>query len=371
MGKPLLLNLRVFRRRDRGVFHAGLLPALLCACVLTAPQAADAAEVAALYTAQVVLDPDEKNPRQVAYKDALNEVLLRVSGADLVADPAMVELLFPDPAAYVIQFRPGDDDTLWVSFDGDAVENVLRNSGQTVWGSDRPVTLVWLAVDWGQGDREIIAAEDPDQRRAAGRPADRDRLLREQVLDMAERRGLPVIFPLMDSMDQRNVSFSDIWGGFDEQLLAASERYEVSSILVGRIPASSGQRNRWSYFFAGEQQVWNGEPETVISLVADQLASEFAIHGDAPLEAIELRIAGIDSVEAYGEMQNLLASTSVIENFAIDEVSGDVIRYRIEALGGVERLRRALRFGGLIEQNGADGSLSPVATLDFFYSPKR
>ena len=343
---------------------------MLSAALSTGIPAASAAEVAALFTAQVALDQEEDNPRQVAYKDALNEVLLRVSGADLVSDPEMVNLLFPDPAAYVIQFRPGDEDTLWVSFDGDAIEKVLKDSGQTVWGSDRPVTLVWLAVDWGQGDREIVAADDPDKNRAAGRSIDRDRLLRERVLAMAEQRGLPVIFPLMDLMDQRNVSFSDIWGGFNEQLLAASARYEADSILVGRIKASSSQRNRWSYFFAGEERVWNGEPELVIGLVADQLADEFAIRGDAPLESVELLVAGIDSVEAYGEMQNLLASTSVIENFAIGEVSGDVIRYRVEALGGIERLRRALQFGGLIEQNGMDSLQGSVATLEFFYSPK-
>lgn len=345
--------------------------ALLSICLLIAIPAARAVEVVALFTAQVALDEERNNPRQAAYKSALDEVLLRVSGAELVADQELVELLFPDPAAYVVQFRPGDEDTLWVSFDGDAIETELRNAGQTVWGNDRPVTLVWLAVDWGQGDREIIAADDPDKSRRAGRSIDRDRLLRERVLDTADHRGLPVLFPLMDIQDQRNVSFSDIWGGFDEQLLAASARYEVNSILVGRVRASSSQRIRWSYFFAGEEQVWNGEPEMAIGLVADRLASEFAIRGDAPLEIVDLTVSGIDSVKAYGELQNLLAATKIIEKFAIDEVQGDVIRYRVEALGGIERLRRALRFGGLIEENGLDRALGPVASLEFYYSPNQ
>ena len=364
-------NLHEMNVRRRGVFRIGVLAALLSVGLMVSGPVARAVEVAALFTAQVALDDEETNPRQAAYKAALDEVLLRVSGADLVADQALVELLFPDPAAYVVQFRPGEEDTLWVSFDGEAIESELRSAGQTVWGNDRPVTLVWLAVDWGQGDREIIAADDPDKSRRAGRSIDRDRLLRERVLDTAERRGLPVLFPLMDIMDQRNVSFSDIWGGFDEQLLAASARYEVDSILVGRIRASSSQRNRWSYFLAGEEQVWNGEPETAVSLVADQLASEFAIRGDAPLEVVDLTVAGIDSVQAYGEIQNLLAATNIIEKYAIDEVQGDVIRYRVEALGGVERLRRALRIGGLIEENGIDRMGSPGASLTFYYSPNQ
>ena len=364
-------NLHEMTVRSRRIFRIGVLAVLLSVCLLVTVPLARAVEVAALFTAQVALDEEANNPRQAAYKAALDEVLLRVSGAELVTDQALVELLFPDPSAYVVQFRPGDEDTLWVSFDGEAIEAELRNAGQTVWGNDRPVTLVWLAVDWGQGDREIIAADDPNKSRRAGRSIDRDRLLRKRVLDMAERRGLPVLFPLMDIEDQRSVSFSDIWGGFDEQLLAASARYEVDSILVGRVRASSSQRNRWSYFFAGEEQVWNGQPEMVVGLVADRLASEFAIRGDAPLEVVDLTVSGIDSVQAYGEMQNLLASTKVIEKFAIDEVQGDVIRYRVEALGGVERLRRALRFGGLIEENGVDRIRGPIASLEFFYSPNQ
>ena len=346
--------------------------------VLTGIPTAWAVEVATLYTAQVALDEEQNNPRQEAYKAALSEVLLRVSGTQLSSDPEMIELLFPSPASYVVQFRPGEEETLWVSFDGEAIEQVLRQSGQTVWGSERPVTLIWLAVDWGQGDREIIAAGDPDQSRDSGRSIDRNRLLRQRVLDMAERRGLPVLFPLLDTEDQQNVTFSDIWGGFDEQLLVASERYEADSVLVGRIRPESNQRHRWNYYFAEDERIWNGEPELVLGLVADQLADEFAISGDAPLEYVDLNVSGIDSVEAYAEMQNMLAATNVIESFTISEVVGDRIRYRVEALGGLDRLRRALRFNGLIEQNGFDGDRIPIesldstmnASLEFFYSPE-
>jgi hypothetical protein len=197
--------------------------------------------------------------------------------------------------------------------------------------------------------------------------------LRQRILDVAERRGLPVVLPLLDTIDLQNVSFSDIWGGFDEALLGASERYEADSILVGRIRPASSQRNRWSFYFGGEERSWNGEPELVISLVGDLLAEEFAISGDAQLEMVDLEISGVDSVGAFAAVQNLLSEMALIESFSLVEVEGDEIRYRVEALGGVDRLRRALRFGGFIEQNGFDsdrfGVDSLTQTLEFFYSP--
>lgn len=347
-------------------FWAALLVAIVASPVW-------AVEVPSLYTAQVPLDQEEDDPRARAYELALSDILLRVSSSELSADAEMIEVLFPNPASYVVRFRPGEDDTLWVTFDGEAIEKVLRQSGQTVWGSDRPLTLIWLAVDWGQGEREIISAADPSRGRGEARSIDRNRLLRQRVLDVAERRGLPIAFPLLDTIDLQNVSFSDIWGGFDEALLGASERYEAESVLVGRIRAASDQRNRWNFYFGGEERSWDGEPEQIVALVADMLAAEFAIRGDAALEEVELTISGVNSVEAFAAVQKLLSELSLIESFSIASVEADRIRYRVEALGGVERLRRGLRFSGLIEQNGFEGGGFGVdafrPSLEFFYSP--
>jgi hypothetical protein len=351
-----------------------LVACLALSLIMVAPPGVvGAVEMTSLYAAEVPLDPDADDPRSAAYRDALAEVLLRVSGSGVSSDPEMFDLLFPNPASYVVQFRPGEDNTLWVRFDGNAVEDVLRRNGQPVWGSERPLTLIWLAVDWGQGEREIIGAGDPERGDDEARTIDRNRLLRERVLDVAERRGLPVAFPLLDTEDLARVSFPDIWGGFDELMLDASRRYAANSVLIGRIRADSGQRNRWTYHFVDEERAWTGEPELVISLVADMLAAEFAIGGDATLRSVELSVAGVNTVDAYGSVQRILSDLNVVENFAIVSVDGDRILYRVEAHGGAERLARALRLSGLIEQDRFENAPipadSPAAALEFFYSP--
>ncbi len=369
----VLIGQRLHRRYNRAWASIGKPPllrvilAILLAAIVTQP--ATAVEVTSLYTAQVPLDEEQDDPRAAAYRAALELVLLRVSGADLVADPEMVELLFPDPSAYIVQFRPGEEDSLSVTFDGEAIESLLRQYGQNVWGGDRPLTLIWLAVDWGRGKREILGADDPERTESAARSIDRNRLLRQRLLDIAERRGLPVLFPLLDTEELQSVSFSDIWGGFDEAVLEASKRYDVDSVLIGRVRPDNVRQNRWRYYFSGEQRNWIGEPELAVSQVADVLAAEFAISGSERLEVVDLIVDGIDSVNAYGAVHAILADVRVIENFAVAEVEGDRIRYRVDVHGGAERLRRALRFNGLIEQNGIDPLNSPDQRLEFFYTP--
>ena len=325
-----------------------------------------AVEVPTLFTAEVPLDEKARDPRAQAYSAALVEVLERVSGTEVAKNVQLVEELFPSPASYVMQFRPGADNSLWVSFDGEAIESTLRGAGLTFWGSERPLTLVWLAVDWGQGNREIIGSDDPDRTQDESRSIDRNRLLRERMLEITEKRGLPIAFPLLDTTDLQRVSFADVWGGFDDLILEASRRYDVNSVLIGRIRPSSSQRSRWTYHFGGTDRSYQGAPETVVAQVADLLASEFAVGGNAPVEAVVLNVSGIVSVEAYGSVQSILKDVTLIENFAVTAVSGDTVSYRVDVRGGGERLRRALKFNGLIEQEVVD----PLQeSLEFYYSP--
>ncbi len=328
---------------------------------------AGAVEVPTLYTAEVFLDEKADNPRDDAYRAALVTVLARVTDNALAGNDEAIDELFPAPAAWVTQFRPGEDDTLVVSFDGESLEQVLRNNGYTVWGSDRPLTLIWMAVDWGQGEREIVAAGEPERSAAQSRSIDRNRLLRERMLEIAELRGLPIAFPLLDTTDLQEVTFSDIWGGFDERILAASERYEVNSVLIGRIRATTTDSNRWTYYFGGQEQVWSGPAEAVVSRIADTLSAEFAVGGNEPLERLALNIAGVETLDAYGDLQKKLDNVAVIEGFRVVEVAGDTVTYDVDVRGGASRLRRALGFAGLIEQQ--DPGLTPAGDLNFFYNP--
>ena len=351
---------------NRGKFLAA---AIIAALVAGWQPAVVAVEMPTLFTAEVPLDEDARDPREAAYRAALVEVLARVSGSDLSGNDAAIDELFPVPSAYVTQFRPGPDETLFVSFDGEAVERVLRNSGFTVWGSDRPLTLIWLAVDWGRGERSIVGAENPDANERATRSSERNRLLRERILEIAERRGVPVSFPVLDETDRQNVTFSDIRGGFDSRIVDASKRYDVNSVLTGFLQPAAGQGNRWNYSFSGNTRSWGGSPETVIAQIADLLAAEFSVGGNEPLQRVALRVSGIESIDAYGAVQTALANIAVIEAFSISEVVGDSINYRVEVRGGASRLRRALSFAGLIEQESFQAPGVSAPDLEFFYNP--
>lgn len=332
-------------------------------------------EVTELYTVQVLLDPESPDARNDAYRSALNLVLVRITGEQDPAESALLAELFPDASRYVLQYRPGEDDSLWVSLDGAAIENVLRRAGQTVWGNDRPLTLIWLAVDWGQGEREIVGADDGDRSPAEQRSLDRNRQLRDRLQDAASLRGLPVAFPLMDTEDLGRISFSDIWGGFDERVLQASERYAADAVLIGRVRPTAAQPYRWSYHLGNEVLEYSGEPAQVIDQLANSLVAQFAVAGNVPLETVSVTISGINSLAAYGAVQSIMADLNTVESFTVETVAGDRIRYVVQVYGGVERLSQALQSSrGLEPESGFgrgvdSGGVPQFDALEFAYRP--
>ena len=337
------------------------LAALAAALLFVVPQA-DAVEVEGLYTVDVALEAGAGG-RERAYEDALAEVLVRITGQESARTDEDMLGLFPTPARYVMQYARGDQDRLIVTLDGDAISQLLRRAGHPVWENDRPLTLLWLAVEWAPGERELVGAAEPG-RRVFGRQEERRAQVREQIANAAARRGLPVLLPQLDAEDRNAVTVRDVWGGFDQALLAASRRYETASVLVGKIRSDNPTRNQWTYYFGNRELSWTGPADRVIGQLADALAEQFAVSGADRPELLSLTISGIDTVQAFGEISRLLAGISIVERARIDRVAGPEIRYRVEVRGGAERLANALAFSGMLERqsaiSGADFSM-PVS----------
>jgi hypothetical protein len=360
-------------------FMVSAIPAVLLWLTLTLTSfwpgtEAGATEVSDLYTARVTLDPDDENSQARAYRTALLQVLVKVTGSQIPATMTDFDALFPNPSRYVLQLRGGAGNELTISFDGEAIQSTLRNAGHPVWGSDRPLTLIWLAVDRGGGEREIVSAEAAERLDGTARSIDQNQLLRERVRDVAAKRGIPVLLPLLDVIDLNSIRFSDIWGGFDDELLEASKRYGVDSVLVGRLRLGGVPVVRWRYYFAGNRQEWSDDLEDAIHRLADIQAAQFAFSGSASLETVALRISGVDSVESYARVQGYLAKLPQLEGMALEQVVGDRLEYRVQVRGGSARLERVIEGDGRLERIDSrfDSAGAPVEygqVLDYLLRP--
>ena len=337
--------------------------------VLSLPLPVLAAQTEDLYTIRVPVDRSEPDWREQAYRRGLSQVLVRVTGQRSAAGDAALEAVFEDPSRLVQGYRSGADETLWVSFDGRAIAARLREAGRAVWGSERPVTLLWLAVDRGAGERELIAAEGDAPSADA---VEGDRFLRQRIQDVARARGLPVVWPLLDAEDRGRVAFSDVWGGFEQPVLDASSRYDANSILLGRVDADGRQLPRWTWYFSGEQRQWRATVEDALHRVADLMAGQLAAVGDERATVVRLTVTGVEDLTAYADVSRYLASVSIVRDLSLEQLGDDALTYRMELLGASERLGRVLRISGrfgTLEEAVDPAGAGEVPDLTVAYRP--
>ena len=109
-----------------------------------------AAEVADLYEAQVPVSTQESADRETALGVALRRVLSKVSGQRDAASHALLAAAVEAPGRFVQQFQyriagreeseagDGKSFTLWVNFDAEPVDALIREAGLPVWGARGP-----------------------------------------------------------------------------------------------------------------------------------------------------------------------------------------------------------------------------------------
>ncbi len=292
---------------------------------------------------------------------ALGQLLPRVTGRlDAALEPALADML-QNARSYIVQSGLLDRETLLVMFDARAIEAALVARNQPIWGPERPLTLLWLAIDTGQGERGILSAGEaltdisPEFLELRAN-------FREELTTVAEERGLPLSLPLMDLEDMAALTFIDIWGGFTDQLRQASSRYGADAVLSGRARVSAfGVNVQWTLLKDGGQFALGGTSmRDGLNRLADFYAAEFSTFGG--VRATLITVLGVETLDDYGRIMRYLESLSLLESVGVEEFVDGALSVRVDARGGTAVLERVLGLSTLLTPTA--GPLGQVANDD-------
>jgi hypothetical protein len=298
-----------------------------------------------LYTVSVPYTGDN----DAAFRQAMRDVLVRATGQANAPELANLAPLVAQASRYVASYRRAAGNQLSVSFDGNAIENAIDASGLASWSNERPVTLVWLALDRGGGRRALVSASDTSAEKA-------------RVDASASRRGLPVVWP--EAGDDLVRATQQAWSGDHAALIDAANRYGADGVLIGRarLAASGTYETDWSFSAAGIAASAAGELEAGPELAADRYAGVYASRGAAQRTEQIVTVTGVASLEAYAGALRTLAKLQPVRGIAVDEVTPDGVSFRVNVRGDPDALAQAIQ---------RDGRLTPIDSgkLIFAYSP--
>ena len=320
---------------------------------------AGAVVVKNLFEVEFPVPDQSRNIRAAVFSKGLEQVLIRASGSRSV----MKEVTPGNAAAYVQQFSyvenqageqqsPGSQSfeltyILKVQYNAGKIISLLRDNGQPVWGERRSEAIMWLAVRDGS-NRYVLKDSDKS-------------LLRDSVELSANRRGVPLLWPVYDRKDRQKLGFTDVWAAFADPVRGASKRYTSGPAIVGRLSWTGNEwKGDWSVFIDRSAYTWsvsgsdyNSVIAEGIDLSADRIGQHYAVLDRVGINEPDLlvEINNVDSLQTYHKIQTFLEDLTAVRQTRLARIDDGVVLFRVDLRGDIDDFIRLV---------STDRTLEPV-----------
>lgn len=317
-----------------------------------------------LYEAEIAVSNQTRKTRHEVFRKAFQQTLIKVVGSSRILGNPTIDDARKKVLKYISQFRyrelpegfvqpvaaenaPATEiytNILWIKFDVPAMNALLRKSQLPVWGKQRPETLVWIAVRDG-GQRYVLKRRDISP-------------IKDQIEKAAKLRGLPIRWPEYDEEERSRLSFVDLWGGFWDNILMVSRRYEKESMLVGRyFWAGNEWQVKWDLLTDKHKQYWQINSRDLgllsgsgIDNASDKISLKYALFlRESSGGHFYLDIHGVSNAARYAKITAYLRGLSPIKDLNVSEVSAQGMRFKIDAQGSVADVKRLIALGSKLK----------------------
>ncbi len=303
-------------------------------------------EIDGLYEQRVAVENESVADRRRAFRTAFRRMIVKITGDERWLENPRIDSAtagdYVQAFAYVTPTAAGQGAggrLLEVQFSAPLINRLLESEGVPVWGRNRPSVLVWMIVQDAAGDRGLL-----------------DQGVGPEIVEImrrfGEERGLPIIFPLLDIEDRRNLPLEAIWAQNETAIRSASDRYDPDSILVGRLlfTAAGELVGLWRFLFADEALVFDGYDADLASYIKQpltritrQLAGHYALTPDAGSGgAVRLRIDGIGDFTDYSTVVEYVRGIDLVRSADLVMVEGERLELMLELRGDAGQLFSAI-----------------------------
>ncbi len=312
-----------------------------------------AVEVQGLFGAEVITQSQSLKDRNKAIKDALAIVFGKIMAGENIFDDPTVKMALEDAPRYTTRYRysliPSNSDEnsarlMRVEFDQNALLELLRASKLGIWNEVRDETLIWLVVE-KNGKKQIFDEQlMPD--------------IANALTKAAKRKGIPLLFPLMDLEESQKITIPDILGAYSDKLLEVSKRYATPAILVGRLKKyKKCWKTEWALYFNNDIKQWNSECVTLDEAILsgmegtyDKLSKFYAVKPDTlEIDTVILKVLGVKNMTDMSKITDYLNSLPMTESVNWLKVKSGINYYKVKTSGSRRAFIDAVGLGRILD----------------------
>lgn len=221
-----------------------------------------------------------------------------------------------------------------VDFASGLIDRMLIDAGIPIWNSNRPSVMVWMALQNDEGERRLLTGEEAE--------------IIDTIRQFGEERGVPVIFPVLDFEDRRNLTADLVWTLDETAIRRASARYAADTMLAGRLhfTASGELVGLWQFIFQDEVTVFDGFStelqvylEEPLNRITNELASYFAILPEsAATQFVRLRVDGISDLQDYSSLIAYVSNLGLVQSVTPAMIQGERLELQLGLAGSSRQL---------------------------------
>ena len=334
---------------------------LLCCC---AP-AAYAVAVKGLYTAAVPVASRAADDQQQALQMALQQVLAKVSGNPNITQNPNLQTSLANANNYVqqygyIQKQDAEAKTttyLQATFNKQAVNDLLTHSGQAIWGNNRPLVLVWLAVA-KENNQETFKPIKPVLLSNDSK-SEVQMLLQNDAL----ASGLPIMLPILDLQDMQTLTANDVLAPNMGVITDASSRYGSDAIVVASIiqDVDNQWQSQWLLQTKSNQLQWHEVGSTMAQVmragvndITSALSARYAVNATENTaktqQVVKLIVTHISNLDAYAEAKQYLSHLALVQHLDVEKVEPSEVVFNLQIKSDQYALMQALSLDHMLKQ---------------------
>ena len=307
----------------------------LVVCLIAGPVFAQ--QQSDLYHTEVQLTDSEK-AESLAKKEGLVNVLVKVSGQQAIADNEVIKKALTQSDRYVTQMSFVDYDDaprgMKLGYNSKMVLSLLTQAESSIWETPRKSVLVWIVNEYNY-QRSIIWEQSNNS-------------LITRIKDAANKRGLPVMFPVGDFDDVTSIEIPDLWGNFKKPIADASERYNPQAILIVKV---SGNSSTWTLFDSKPEHLVMASKKSIegrvsgsvqladmVNEVSDYFAKTYTRNlGGVESESETVSIKGIHTTRSFFTIEKQLKQMNSVASVQVNTIQGDKVTYTLSLLGDYQQ----------------------------------
>ncbi len=347
-------------QRNKLQFHW---PSLLCLGILFCSPVGYTQTASDLYQAQVTVKQRGEEARQEGFRQALTQVLIKLSGDRQTPLQPAIQKELKDAQRWVDEYRyltePQEpQQVLSVHFAEELTDDLLDTLKLPIWSSTRPGLLTWIVLDT-KDQQQIINEEDASKEVT---------FLKEQ----AQQRGLPILFPILDVDDLATLKIADVMNGNRDPVMKIAKRYGVKTILVGwLLKTLDGWQSQWHLYINAEEIPFHAtHPQLREALqegfqqAVDHLAKRFIklmpintlpSPEAGPAVEFDVIVTNVPTLRDYAKVNDYLEHLDIVEEVQVLRIQPGDVKFHLTVRGGKSALRQAISFGNLLVPQSDNG----------------